>query len=465
MFFTSVFEDFEGRGVAVSDNYGERPASVLSRLRDRVRYGWPPLWPIAVSAAVVLFTAHALTLSAPHLMGLLVAGAFALLAAAAVLATPGRGGVSPWILAAAGAYAVGMATPTAHVLFPQFMAGLTGGVDGQSAALRAALWREWVVMAGLGAAFLVGLAMGRQDRRARLMVALLVFGGAGYAAVSLGLHVWALVGEGAGAPFTASFMTPQTAAFAFALTSILAVGGVLHGARQAGSSPFQNSARMGGGVVMIVAMTGALTVSLAALIATGHRWGVAATLFIMALYAAGEWRASVRDGRWGWGWVGLVSVMAGGLALVVGGALVRDKLGATGVDDPWRIAGMAGTSVSNVLADAPLGLSREGAMLTTGAADGPLQFWMARAGLVSSVPVFIGVGILTVLMVGGLARRTPLRSWLRACLAVTGVVVCFASEPGVTAPASLWAHWAVVLGLGAGLATADRMRATAVQLG
>jgi O-antigen ligase len=78
--------------------------------------------------------------------------------------------------------------------------------------------------------------------------------------------------------------------------------------------------------------------------------------------------------------------------------------------------------------------------------------WLATGGLIGALPMFGCIGCLLWVLVRGLGRRLRMTGWLRAVLCASLVVlIASLTDYGLEEPA-VALLWAVLLGLGAGLA-------------
>lgn len=319
---------------------------------------------------------------------------------------------------------------------------------------------EVVKLLGLGAVFVVGVATGASDGRAKLAVNVLLILGAALGAWSF----LAFVAEGVtvGRRLEASFLSANTAATLFACLFVLTAGpatSVLRSAPRArrltGVTPFGAAA-----LLFIIC-----------LFATASRGAFAAAASGLAAFGL----LQVFGGKLKWSRAALAGVIAivilCGLLVVAGDFLlsrfflVSHDVASRGfiahvhwqafLASPLMGYGLGTFDVMNrILLDA----GNFDQIWTVRAAHNIYLAWLEQAGLLGAVPMFAGIGATIGLTVRNGFRRTRMSSLIFALVAADVVFLVHGATDFALEMYSMAALWAYLLGLQFSLAQGTSSR-------
>jgi O-antigen ligase len=324
---------------------------------------------------------------------------------------------------------------------------------------------EMVKLSGMACLFLVGMMLGRSNRRARLTLTLLIQGGAVFSFLAFlafaGGWTWSMQ-KGR---LDAGLLSPNTAATLFGVLLILGVEQVRREAAQASAlGPTARGKRVAWALPLaaaaVLAICLAMTASRAGLVSTA-----AAALLLAVLTAFGA-RTS--------GWIRVaVSILVALLlvaAVTLGGDLLLERFASLEQDIPGRTV-VAAVHWRAFLAS-PLSGYGLGSFETVNAmfADSGtfrriwgyrmthnvyLQ-WLEEAGIIGTVPMFALIGLVMVRTVSAAFSHPTMGGWLRAMLCADLVVLIHGTVDFAVQTPSFAAFWALLLGLQWGLAGNQR---------
>lgn len=347
--------------------------------------------------------------------------------------------------------------------------------DGPAALYPHAARAEAVKLLGLGAAFLIGVAAGR-DRTSfdRVMRAVILAGAAyaGYALVAYGAAL--LAPAPASGRLFGGLASANAAGLVFGVVVILAAAAILRLVQRGALQGLPLAATLDGVVRAGPVSCTAFFLAGGALMLTASRAASALAIAGIVALAAVEGAAALRDreARDARAAALAVAGAALALALVFGGplALRWETLALT--DDPRlaitaahaRAAGEAlmfghGYGAFGVVNNFAMTEANAEALAPIGAAHNVYLQWVEEAGLLGAAPFFAALGLIVAPVLAAGARAAHQRHWARAGAAATLVAAAHASVDfalNIYALACLAA-----LGLGAFWAAAQRERAVA----
>jgi O-antigen ligase len=435
--------------------------------------------PIALLLCALTFAAQMAWAAEGYRLEFLFSGLFALLLLGLLTFRPwvrdALGFSDPWLIAGAALFLAALGVG---------LLGLTpflpGGAHPVWSYVRAApavtlgrsgTWAAIVTLAGLGCAFLTGLTVGRRDTIAERFLSLLVPAFALFAFWSLITFttdpktLWGQVKVAAPDRLAGAYSTANAAALVLGVGLIFALADLFRVLRRHGGlkglkrTPDAALPRLAPGLAAILLCGAALAL-------TQSRGGAAATfvglLGLIGLEAQlGRGGKSVRTG-----------LIAGGavLALLAAFALYRPELFGrlmnAGADfetrraifsahwkaflaSPWSGYGLGSFDrLHNLI----LNQADYAQTWNVRAAHNVVLQWLISGGLIGALPMFACIGCLLWVLVRGLGRRLRMTGWLRAVLCASLVVlIASLTDYGLEEPA-VALLWAVLLGLGAGLA-------------
>jgi O-antigen ligase len=435
--------------------------------------------PIALMLCGLLFAAQMAWAGEGYRLEFLFSGLFALLLIGLMAFRPwvrdALGFSDPWLIAGVVFYlavlAVGLLSLTPF---------LPGGGHPIWSYVRAApavtlgrsgTWAAIVTLAGLGCAFLTGLVVGRRDGTAERFMSLVVPAFALFAFWSLATFttdpqtLWGQVKVAAPDRLAGAYSTANAAALVLGIGLILALADLLRVLRRHGGvkgvmrAPDSALPRLAPGLAAILLCGAALAL-------TQSRGGAAATLVgLLGLIGL-----EAQTGREGKGVrTGLIAGAAV-LGLLAAFALYRPELFGrlmnAGADfetrrailaahwkaflaSPWSGYGLGSFDRLNNLI---LNQGNYPQTWNVRAAHNVVLQWLVSGGLIGALPMFACIGCLLWVLVRGLGRRLRMTGWLRAILCVSlAVLIASLTDYGLEEPA-IALLWAVLLGLGAGLA-------------
>ncbi|MFC3069215.1 O-antigen ligase family protein [Phenylobacterium soli] len=433
------------------------------------------LWPlpaggwIAVAGVALLYGAHWLygAQSTPWVMLLNIGAALlvgALLLAPRVRAELARlrGLAVPAALFAA-TVAIALLTLTPWVPGgPHPVWAFVGQAPGASTVDKSSTAVEIVRLLGLACLFVIGLATGARDERARYAVRLTLAAG-----VAFGL--WAFFGavtgqiyQSQGRRLEAHFLSPNTAATLFGMLLTLAVAEALMTLRTRGGRRDP---------VRLAAPSLAILVFATCLLDTASRGGALAFLGAMAVFLGLQlWTGRLRLTRGVLAGLGGLAVVAV-LILLAGerlldrvfqsheAALVRTSMWrahwSAFLDSPLLGYGLgAFDTVNKLIMDA----GNLDALWDIHSVHNVYLQWLEEAGILGSAPMFACLGALMLLTLRGLLRRSRMTALLSALLAADVLVLLHGTtDVGLQVP-SLAGFWAWLLGLQVSLAQGSSRR-------
>lgn len=429
----------------------------LARFRDRVRYAWPQNWPLTVAAFALALIGHWAVAAYGGPAASALASLWLLLAASALLLVTGRAVFqTAWALYAAGGLFV-------FVLFiglvqltpsgPGLSHPMWGLVDAAGAITldRDATVREMFKLAALGGAFLTGMVVGRNDRRARLFYRMIVLGGLVMGLVAA-LDVWGVWMDAA----------DDARALVFAAIALLALTRVGQVVRETVNrpAPVDDVIRSGAAPFVTFVLSAALTVMMGAPATIAALVGAALGLIAWELYG---FRAR---SPWVMGAMGAFGVAAA-TTMVVFVWLLGPTVAAQSSLEGGRVVALQ--THGGAILDAPVFGYGFGAFADINSviktaqnwraleemqtAQSVYVQWMLEGGLLATLAIGASIVLINALLAIGALRRKRLRSWLRATVAVSVLIVVQGVASDALQTWSTAALWAVLLGVAAGLAT------------
>jgi len=333
---------------------------------------------------------------------------------------------------------------------------------------------EILKLAGLGSVFLIGVALGRDDDRARN--SLRAFGVlasiyAIFAILSFELfHNGPFVGPSAsGARLNATLLSPNVAATVLGIFAVLSWTAILRALQSSQSADDLPMDQLRDLLRIALPWTPPFVLCLWALALTGSRGGgLAACLGLatasVAMAAGGfKRRRRLRFALF----VGAASLAALGAlgAILLGSGPIAERMSfaADGLADraqihqiylerlgqlPWTGYGLGAFRHFNSLFTAPgptAGLWNLGAMHEV-----YLQ-WIYEAGWPGAMLMFSAIGAVMVVIAGGLTRRHFGRTWMVGALGASATVLAHGFVDFALELPAIAAIWALILGLGVGV--------------
>lgn len=468
---------------AVSDQLGfasrgqaRRTASPLGAWRARM----PTQWYVSIIACALLFAGHLLYGANTNASALafatlwLVTGGTSL-----IVARRGELPAPSALLILAGVAFIGVLLVVASQLLPAGRGGnaLWEGVGTSTFTIdRDATLRELVKLVSLAGAFATGYVVGASDRRTRLLAFLVVAASAVYAGWAFAQHFTAAgMLFGAEKPYhldrlTASFLSANTAATALGMLAVIAAARIARAVKESTSaeavdSPWAEQLARKAGVAAI-----ALLLLVSCIVETRSRFGIAASGAALLILAAWEARA-VTQGRSHAGAHGaIVATLVGGVVLAViavfsAGETV-ERLGAAAGDAGSRMAAYEAhfrLFLASPLRGHGLGsfpalngmiqtLENHPALDQLNALHNVYLQWLEETGIAGATLMFGCIACLLAHVWRGFAHRSSMRSWLRAVLLASLLVLLHSLvDYGLQVPSVAW-QWALWLGVGCGIA-------------
>jgi O-antigen ligase len=336
--------------------------------------------------------------------------------------------------------------------------------------------RELLKLLSMAAAFCVGLVVGASDRRTRLLVFLVVVASLVYAGWAFTQHFLAY-GTILGVAktyhierLTGSFMSANSAATALGMMAVIAAARIARAVKES-SAPWN----LGAAAVVdqlarkaALAMV-ALLLLVTCIVETLSRAGIAATasallaLLAWEIGAASERRTRMRTAT------NAAMAVAGVVALLAiasaGGTIERldATIGDAGsrltaleahweafLASPQRGYGLGSFPVLNDYIQTP---DNHRALEQLNALHNVYLQWLEETGIVGAGLMFACVALLLIHIWRGLSARARMRTWLRAVLVVSLLVLLHGLvDFGLQVPSIAW-QWALWLGVGCGIAS------------
>lgn len=453
-----------------------RAAGPLAAWRARM----PTQWYVSLIACILLFAGHLLYGANTNASALAFASLWLFLGALSLIVAR-RGELPPLSapMLLAGLSFVGVLMVVTSQLMPAGPGGdaMWRGTGASAFTLdRDATLRELVKLVSLAGAFAVGYVVGASDRRTRFLVFLVVAASGLYAAWAFVQHFTA-AGTlfGAEKPYhldrlTASFLSANTAATAFGMLAIIAAARIARAVKESASpesveSPWAEQLARKAGLATVT-----LLLLMICIEETRSRFGVAASAATLLILVAWEVRAAA-DGRArgyarGAAMAALVGgVLLAGVALLSSGGTV-ERLGATAADagsrmtaykahlelilaSPFRGHGLGTFPVLNGMIQT---LENHPSLDQLNALHNVYLQWVEEAGIAGAALMFGCIGCLLAHIWSGFRRRASMRSWLRAVLMASLLVLLHGLvDYGLQVPSVAW-QWALWLGVGCGIA-------------
>ncbi|MCG8440373.1 MAG: O-antigen ligase family protein [Caulobacterales bacterium] len=453
-----------------------------ARVRDQVRYVWPANWFVVVLALATAFFWHLAFGAGTHSLSGAFSASWLFLAAVSLMAATSLAPVtmtrSLYVLG--GLYALVLVLGALQ-LTPFAIGGphpLWDGVESAAPAAtldRDATWREIIKLAALGGAFICGLVIGRSDRRTRMFFSLFLGFAALYGLIALA-DFFADPNAVFGLPrvrhegrLSGAYLSADTAAALFGMFGLIAAARLAQAVKESeadGDSPgqFVEGLSRRGGVAAV-----ALLVSAICLIFTASRAGIAATALTLVLMLAWEVRVvSHRGSR-----ARMVSVVLGVMAvLVMAAAAARLSMSESGFAgmyadaarrlvvyqthweafqaSPWMGYGYGSFAHVNELMQTTRNWRELSGM---DVAHNVVLQWLSEGGVVGAAAMGLVMATVFAVIGQGLSRRRTMKTWLRATLAVSALVVFHSLADSALQTPAFAGQWALILGIAAGLST------------
>lgn len=326
---------------------------------------------------------------------------------------------------------------------------------------------EIIKLLGLACFFLVGATLGASDRRARLALGLIFYGGALFAA-------WALVAWATGAPdarfsgrLSAHFQTANTPATLFGCHTVLGLAMAVRRYREA--PPRQRWTALAPVAV-------ATLVCIVALICTASRAGIAAMLIGLSAYGLSQFvrRGGSAAPRIAISVIVLMGVI--GLLIAAGDQLITRFLAVEQdydlrkliVETHWRAFlaspfngyGLGGFEAVNRIYQDPHNFQ---ALWNLASTHNVYVQWLEEGGVAAALPMFATIGAIMVIALAGALKRERMTGWLFALLACDLIILAHGWTDFALQTPSFAAFWALLLGLQFRLAQGSRGRAVSGQ--
>lgn len=472
--------------MALAMQEGQKQTRGLRRLRARIRYGWAPNWPIAVGFTLLIFFAHFALGANSQGMPMTITAVFALFAAI-TLAT-----VTGW---ARFYYSSSLALAGILFCIPIIIGIVQQSnwfpgaahpdwlyVDGASAITidRDATQREVLKLAGLAAAFLTGLSIGRSNRRAQVFYALFITCAGVYCLATFldfAVDPARIFGVDRTVHFdrlSGTYVSANTAATLFGVFAIFAAARIVQAHKEI-SAAYETALAQGEATLRrapIAIIT--LLLALVCLMLTASRGGVVITLVALSTLAVWEWVAQDTKFRKSRSIIGVVGLVCG-LALVsalLGGGLLIDRWDTVAGSSDSRMIMMQthwnaflgapvwgnGLGSFDRINDMHQTIANWEVLHRQNAAHNVYLQWLEEAGIVGAISMFACVLVVHMLIYSGLRRRARMRTWLRAQMAVSILIAVHAIiDYSVQVPAFAL-QWAALIGVAVGLASSTSQR-------
>jgi O-antigen ligase len=311
---------------------------------------------------------------------------------------------------------------------------------------------EFIKLMGLGVVFLLGLAVGSADSRARAAVQVVLAAGAALALWSFVDWARGDLSQGIGRiRLGAPFQAANTAATLFGALLLLALG--------TGASALR-SARPRERLGAAAPYAGASLLFLFCLLATASRGGLAATAAAILAFVGLQAFA----GRAKWTRAALLT-LAGltvlGTAIFLGGDLLVERFLSDDLDRngrgqlfaahwsafkgaPWMGYGLGSFDTVNRLI---LDTTNLKDLWSARAAHSVYLTWLEQAGIVGAAPMFMSIAVTIWLTVRATLRRSRLTSVLYGLIAVNVVFLVHGAADFALETYSMAAFWSLLLGL------------------
>jgi O-antigen ligase len=440
----------------------------------------PSHWYVSIGACLLLFAGHLLYGANTNASALAFSALWLVLGGASLIFAR-RGELAPpsALMILAGLAFGGVCTVVASQLAPAGQGGNSMWRDLGSAAFtidRDATLRELAKLVSLSGAFAVGYVVGASDRRTRLLAFLVVTASGVYAGWAFVQH-FTSAGMLFGAEkafhldrLTASFLSANTAATALGMLAIFAAARIARAVKESASpdnvetSWVEQLARKAGVAAL------ALLLLVSCIVETRSRFGIAVSAAALMILFAWEVRAAVEGRARAAARNVTNAALVGGVLLavfaVVSAGETVDRLGAAASDadsrmtayqahfqlilaSPWRGHGLGSFPALNAMIQTP---ENHPALEQLNALHNVYLQWMEEAGIAGAALMFGCIGCLLAHIWGGFLHRASMRSWLRAVLIASLLVMLHGLvDYGLQVPSIAW-QWALWLGVGCGVA-------------
>jgi O-antigen ligase len=326
-----------------------------------------------------------------------------------------------------------------------------GVSPGASTIDKSATLVEIAKLLGLACMFVVGLASGARDDRARYAVRLAIMAGALFGLWALIASATGVTDPHSGRRLQAHFLNPNTAGTVFAMLLLLSVAEAVAACRQ-------EDRRRAPVTATLLAATA--PIFLMCLLATASRGAMTAVLVGVVAYLAMQ----VATGRLKMGKAAIGGLLAAGtLVLLVG--LVGDQLidrlfqshaASIGRAQIWAIHWKAfldspvfgyGLGAAETVNKTLISPSNYPSLWSIRAILNVYLQWLEEAGIVGAAPMFLCIGWLIVSTARGTLRRSRMAGLLCALLAVDSAVLVHGATDFGLEVSSVAAFWAWALGL------------------
>jgi O-antigen ligase len=339
------------------------------------------------------------------------------------------------------------------------------GVRGSASIDPSATIIETIKLAGLACAFTFGLMVGGSDDRSRAVLKLIVYAGAilsaaGFVAVVSGAFEQVNPGR-----LELTFLTANTAGTVFGSLLVLAVASASGALRRSPSGSRDGPLSRAGGAIA------AALVLLACLLATASRGALVSTAIALVVLLA--WEAMASKGRRGWVALGggvaamgfIAVVFLAGEPVLARFLDVSDDIGGRTlmVTEHWRAFlssplngyGLGTFDTINRMILTPQNFP---VLWITRSAHNVYVQWLEEAGLFGALPMFLTIFTIIAAAALGAARRSRMKSWLRALIACNLVFLLHGLTDFALQTPSVAAFWSVLLGIQLGLSQSSSGR-------
>ncbi len=342
---------------------------------------------------------------------------------------------------------------------------------------------ELLKLAALAAVFLIGVALGADDERAKSALRwLLIFG--------LAYSLWAFIDHvteptllfGAARSFdptrlSASLMSANTAATLFGALCVLNLVALDRVLRNHISGGRLDVRVLNHSALKVALPVIGLIAAATCLVLTLSRSGIAATAAVAVILIGGATIMRARQGAVSAPIIAVGGILAGvvlaSFAVNMGALQSRTDVLKDAMQTRHAIFAAHWVAFSQArLAGYGLGTFRHvNAMImnrsnlpaldTIGAAHNIYLQWLEQSGIMGAIPMFVCVAIVTAYVVRGALRRRRMRSWLVAILAVLALFLIHGVTDFALEVPAMAALLTLLLGLGCGLAGPSRPKAVA----
>ena len=333
---------------------------------------------------------------------------------------------------------------------------------------------ELIKLGALGAFFIIGLVLGIQDKRAELLFKLLIIAGGAFA-------LWAFIdylSVARAAPngyvqsyrrLEAGFGSANSAATLFGALSVLSLASIIRAAKSVASKTSNRMVFFEQLIKRSPLSIIALLFTLTSLLLTASRAGISASVVAILVLIGWELLRSTgnKSGSVKVSGVALLALSIIALVFFMSSGLFIDRLNETGVSSEvraqmlashwqaFKIATWAGYGLGSfyLVNDILMNVQNWRALHDLGSMHNVYLQWLEEVGIIGASLMFSTIALVFWHILRGLRVRRRMHTWLRAILCISLLVLLHGMvDYGLQVP-SIAMTWALLLGIGFGLAT------------